>query len=75
MQNGLCRNDDRASAHKISEQQAEEKRHGAVLQHSPRAVAMRHVAELVSDDASDLVGTFGFVDQAVEDIDNAPKAK
>jgi hypothetical protein len=34
---------------------------------------MRDMAKLVGDDTSDLVGVLGFVDQAMDDLDSAPR--
>ena len=41
LQDSLRRNDNGASAHEVSKQQAKQQRHGAVLQHCASAVAMR----------------------------------
>jgi len=72
LQNGLRRNDDGAAACEVSEQQAEQQRHGPLLQDGPSAITVRDVAELVRDDTCDFVGILGLFDQAVEDIDDPP---
>ena len=40
-----------------------------------RAVAMRDMAELVGDDAGELVGVLGFVDQAAKHVDDAARQR
>ena len=60
---------DGAAADKIAQQHSEQQRQAGALHDRPHAVAVRHVPDLVRDDAGELVRALGFVDQALVDVD------
>ena len=59
----------------VAEQQADQERGAAVVDQAAHVVVMLEMAELVGEDAGDLVGTFGLVEQGVEHEDLAARQR
>ncbi len=69
LQHGLGGQHDRAASDEVAEQHPEQERQPGALQHGLGAVAVRDVTDFVGDDAGDLVGGFGLVDETTEHVD------